>query len=248
MNFGNPYRVKAPVNIRFIDVNEEYEEEGFIEDIPAAACEIITPEAILKKAAEEAETILENAKKEALLIIEDAAERAERIYTGLTQEAWEKGFEVGREAANAQYSDLIKEAEFIREHAKTEYNEILRGMEAEIIELVIDITKKVAGNIVRTDRNLIVSIVKELISDNYKEDKITLKVSPLDYEHLILNLEEFKKNANADNIELRSDASQLPGGVVIKTRFGSIEAGVETKINLIEEAFLKIIGKGEQLL
>ena len=45
------------------------------------------------------------------------------------------------------------------------------------------------------------------------------------------------------NLDIRKDPSLNAGDVIIETPYGTVNAGVSTKLKKIEDAFIKLIGK-----
>jgi flagellar assembly protein FliH len=247
VNVGIPFQVKAPINFDTIkkmntavkEENEETEEKGDFHQ----HTEDHTQE-LIQRAQEDADAIIKEAEFEALRLMEDAQREVEEIRLVVEEEARRKGYEEGFDEAKKQYEDLIQEAEFIRGHARAEYKEVLEGMESDAINVILDIARKVIGIEISVNREDVLYLVKKAFEKCSNKENVVLKVSPEDYE--FLNGARDKLLAmieGAGELEIKKDSSLKLGACIIDTPFGSIAAGVDTKLKKIEEAFRRVIGK-----
>jgi len=240
ISLGIPFKVKIPDKCQQIAWGNE---QAQTEDGNAASGEEQNPECIIARAREEAELIIKEAELEAERIIKNAIKKAEQERAAIEERASQKGYEDGIAKAEKMYKDLLQEAEFIREHAKTEYNEILRGMEADIIDMILDISVKVVGAEIRQNRDSIVYLVKQAFEKCANKDNVVLKVSPEDYGFLAENKELLLSEVEGlEEYEIKKDFSLKQGSCIIETSFGAIDGSAHTKLGKIEEAFRQISG------
>lgn len=244
MNLGTPYNIKVPLNFHTIKQAEEIRLEEDDEELSVPRED---PADIISKAKEEAEFIIKEAEMEAERLIEKAKTEAEGIRASAAEEGRKDGYDSGIETARKEYENLINEAEIIRQHARTEYEEILAGVESDIIELVIDVSRKVLGEEIRTDRECILQLVRKAFEKCVSRDGIILRVGPSDYDVLNEKHEKLLQiMEGAGEFEIKKDYSLKPGDCIVETPFGCIDAGVETKMQKIEEAFRQVIGMQKQ--
>ena len=233
ISLGIPFKVKIPDKFQQVVLKNE---PAQTDDDSAANEEEQNPERIIARARNEAEL-------EAERIIKNAVNRAEQERSAIEEKAFQKGYEDGIAKAEKIYKDLLQEAEFIREHAKTEYNEILRGMEADIIDMILDISRKVVGAEIRQNRDSIVYLVKQAFEKCANKDNVILKVSTEDYGFLNENKELLRSEVEGpEEYEIKKDSSLKQGSCIIETSFGAIDGSAYTKLGKIEEAFRQISG------
>lgn len=241
VNLGIPMQIKSPINYQNIkkvelldDLDKEEEEEQIQED----------PAEIIENAKKEAELIVKEAQLEAVRLIELAEKEAQENGRKAYEDACQRGYEEGFGAAKKQYSDLIEEAEFIKEHARVEYLEVLEGIETDIVNLVLDVARKVIDVELSFNREDLVYLIKQAFDRCTNKDNVILKVSPDDYDYL--NESRGKLLSTVEGVgelDIRKDSALKPGACVIETPYGSVDAGVQTKLKKIEEAFLEVVGK-----
>lgn len=231
VTYGRPYQVKLPDNfLKFTD-----ESDGKTDGDEALT--EASPEELLRRAEKKSEAIIAEAKAEAQSIIDQARARAEEEAGAITEEAWQRGYVEGMESAAMQNRALLEEAEKIKQNAAEEYEKILAGMEADILELAVRIARKAVAGELKTNRDVILQLVSSALAECSEKKGAVIRVSPEDYEYLDENMERLAQlSEGADELDIRPDGSMKPGGCTVETPLGSIDAGAETRLEKIEEA------------
>ncbi len=242
VNVGSPFEIKAPLNfesIRKVSLNE-------IEDI-AAEEDVVReqdPRELTDKAREQAEMIIEEAKHEADNLIATAETEINALKTTVTEEAWQKGYEDGLNAAKSEYAALLQEAENIKLQAGQDYNKILESIENDTVDVILEIAKKVICTEISINKEDILYLIKQAFEKCSNKEGIVLRVSQDDYPYIMDNIDVLRSMIQgAPEFEVKKDASLNEGDCLVETLFGTIDAGVETKMKKIEEAFKKIKGQ-----
>ncbi len=255
ISYGVPFQVKIPITdeTNAVDDMENNPDENFMadnmDDFGIEADEPIetepvekTPEQILEIAQTEADSLLSEAETEASKIIEAARSEAAVRAVQIEEEAWQKGYAEGIEAAAKQYEETLEEADGIRREAATEHDKLLADMEDEIISMVISVSRKVVARELELDKESILSLVKQAIDQCSNKSSISVKVSPDDYECLMEKKDKLLATLEGvGDIEIRQELSLKAGACIIETPFGNMDAGVNTKLRMIEEAFNEIL-------
>jgi len=236
VTYGRPFQVIVPKKLQNIAENDIDTDEETDKDITDDF--LPNPEELLEKAKYESEQILKEAGFEAERQMEKARQEAEKKAKALQEEAWQKGYAEGMESANIQNETILAEAEEIRRSAAQEHDSIMLGLENEILELVLAIARKaVAGELV-TNKDIILQLIRDALPNCSNIESASVKVSPLDYELLISNKEEiFAMAEDADGINIKRDCTLKSGDCIIETSLGSVDAGVATRLDKIEQAF-----------
>lgn len=246
VNMGLPFQIRPVFNIntiRHVDplesVGEKKEENTASEPENRESCE-----EIIAKAREEVEFIIKEARYEAVKIVDQAQKEAQMDSLKANEEAKQKGYEEGIHQARQQYEDILNEAEFIREHAKADYQEVLAGIESDVINTVLEVAKKVIGVELSFNKEDVLYLVKQAFEKCGNKEHVVLKVSPEDYDYLVDNRDKLLSMIDSvGELEIRKDVSLKEGGCIIETPYGSIDAGVQTKFKKIEEAFRQICAR-----
>lgn len=246
VNVGGPVQIRVPVNFQTIKMayktNAKFEDENLEQEV--TEIEEANYEDIIERAKIQSEELIKAAESQAQRIIEDAEDEACERIKALEAEARQQGFEKGYEEAKNMYEHLLSEAENIREHAKVEYSEVMAGIERDAIELIMDIARRVIGEEITLNKGHLVNIVGEALGKSSNRDNITVRVSAQDYDYVLDNTDKLLSMAEGiGEIDIKKDAALKPGDCLVETSYGSIDAGVETKLRKIEEAFIKMVSQ-----
>lgn len=208
----------------------QLEEKGIllIERTPVAGRRRETAEAVLRIPAED----ISRVKSEAQKIIEKAAAEAEAV----REQAREEGHREGREDASAR----IEEALSTLNQAVLERKKIVRDAEGEILRLSLKIAEQIIRSEVSLHRDVSLNIVSEAIGRVSDREQIIVRVNREDAEYL----KRFKDRLagmldGVKSFSIIEDANIEPGGCVVETNLGFIDARISTKLKSIEEALLK---------
>ncbi len=110
--------------------------------------------------------------------------------------------------------------------------------EKEAVDLSMAIARKIVCHEIATNKETVLSVVKEALKKVVDHDKILIKINSADIQyvknHEIRFADLFE---NIENIEFEPDDTVPSGGCVIKTNSGDIDARLEKQLQAIEEAF-----------
>jgi flagellar assembly protein FliH len=242
ISVGVPIQIKSPVNYNNVKKanNLKFDVLPNIDDIK----EEEAYEKIIHRAKEEAEAIIKEAEREAVKLIEVAQIEGDKLKKSIEDEARAEGFKKGYEEAKRQYESLIKEAEEIKKNAEEEYRELLNGVESDAVNVILDIAKKVIGEEISLNKDIILEVLRKGFEKCSNKDDITIKVSPEDHDFAVKNREKILSLAGGvGKLDIKKDPSLNAGDLIIETPYGSVDAGISTKLKKIEDTFTKLIGK-----
>jgi type III secretion protein L len=171
-------------------------------------------------------------------IIEKALDEMKRKQEEVKQEcealkakAQEEGFQEGLVLLNKHFLDL-------EEHARKVYREA----QSNILKLSLQAAKKIVGKELELHPNTIVDIVLQALAPAKQSHRVTLFVNKQDKEQLEKNkgtIKELLEQLQFLNIQEREDVS--PGGCIIETESGIINASLENQWRALEQAFQRYV-------
>jgi len=189
--------------------------------------------------------LLDKARVEAASIVSRAHEEAAQI----REENMEKGYTEGRNNALQEIDEIrrkaVEESEKIIEQSQQSRIQILKSCEADMMRLVMAIARKVIDGEVQTNPDVIINVISEALCYLDKTENITvhinvnevLKVMDAVNTGLITD-----KNQESVDLEVEADKKISPGGCIIDSEEGQIDATIETRINRLEGAVQEVIG------
>jgi len=158
---------------------------------------------------------------------------------GGEEEAYRRGVSDGIKAGRLE---ILKEIEgelgLIRsliEGIQRSREEIYERIETEVVEMALAIARKVIYRVTEQDREIAVSIAREAIKRASEREMLKIKINPADYE--VLNKRRTELLQCMDGIKsilFEVDESIQPGGCLIETNRGDIDARIDSQIKAVE--------------
>ncbi len=257
-----PIVIKKKVNQNF-DVKSSTQEKGKLtyETIKKEVLEKTKSEvAILKN---EAKLEIERMKKEAVKEVElMKLEAKKKIEEGM-KEGYAKGFSNGQEEGFKKgYQDgfesgkkeslqkLIDFLNILDKSAKEISNfkeNVIRESENEIAKMSLSIAKKVINRELLLDPSVVIGVIRDALNKVYYKKKFIIYVNPLDLE--LVKKEQEKLTSILENFEsfvIKPSTQVEPGGCIVETESGTVDARLESKYEKVKESVIKAIGEENQ--
>lgn len=171
----------------------------------------------------DAQGVLETVQKDAedyRILVADECEK-------LKEQAQREGYEAGY----AEWIDKIAEIE-------TEIQKVRSDLEKMLVPVALKAAKKIVGREIELSEETIVDIVSNALKAVAQHKKITIYVNKRDLAILDAHRSRIKQifeSLEALSIRERSDIN--PGGCVIETEGGIINAQIENQWRVLEKAF-----------
>ncbi len=163
--------------------------------------------------------------------------RAQQDAISIREVAKKEGYNDGLKKAQADLKDIKDKLSGFFNCKEEVYNKV-SGC---ILEIAMEIAKKIINKEVDENKEYIISMIKGLLDDiNKTENKIILKVSPKDVEIVKDKTTEiFSGQGFEAKISVIPDNSIEDGGVILETSNGIIDATINTQIAIMEQALKK---------
>lgn len=116
-------------------------------------------------------------------------------------------------------------------------DELYRKIEKDVVEISIMIAGKIIGDIAVEGRDVVVNIAKEAIKRASDREVLRIRVAPVDYETLNKKRSELLQCIDGiKSLIFEVDESVQPGGCLIETNQGDIDARIESQLKVIKGA------------
>lgn len=196
---------------------------------------VVRPGDALEEARLEAEAIVEAAREEARRIVAEAEVAAAEAIESARQEGYREGYEAGIAAADDATRDRVRAIAAIADNVTVDKTELVRECEAEIVALVMDVARKVLDREVQTDRRIVAKMVERAMARVTGQMVLRIRVNPDDYD---LVRQHWAEALGDESLaEVMADKRVKPGGCVIDTEGGAVDAQIDTQLNEIRRAF-----------
>ncbi len=191
---------------------------------------------IKEEAEEEAKRLHEEAEEEAEKIINEAKGKAEDIIQEAKSKAFEEGRDEGFNTGKEEVERLIERLHVILNAAIDKRRIIIENTERQLVDLVLLIARKVIKVISEAERKVVIENIKEALKKVRKETEITIRVNIEDIDLTTKNKKRLISLVEGlEHITIEEDSRVDPGGCIIETSFGDIDARIATQLNVLEE-------------
>lgn len=209
-----------------------------------------TPE-LLAAAEAQAAGIVAAAEGQAVALVQQARRDAAQLLNEAKQqmEAWEReafadGYRQGMAAAEQAAAGQLQLAASMLAEAQQATHGMLADMEPEVIRLVLAVAQKVIRREIALDQQIVVEMVKESLRRLGGRAVARVRISPIDVE--ALNEVWHTLTPLARDIELVPDDRVAPGGCVVESRNGEIDAQVDTQLAAVGSQLTALAEAGAQ--
>jgi flagellar assembly protein FliH len=197
------------------------------------------------RAAEEGRRIKAEAEAEAEKLLAGAQQKAAEI-EGAAQDAFEHekadaadaGFKEGREAGyaegRAEADRLVERLQTVLERARSRREDILVETEQQIVDLALLIARKVIKIISETQKEVVKANVAEALRKIKGRGDIIIRVNVADLKLTTEHINTLIQKMEGRGIQVAEDSTVDPGGCIIETDFGEIDARISSQLAELE--------------
>lgn len=190
------------------------------------AADSVTPKLVKRESISamlDAVAILDTAREQARAILRDAENRHGETLAEAKLNGEGEGLRHYLEAIST-----------LREEADAHYAQA----EVELVKLGSAIARKIVGEELRSSEKTIVSIAREALASARRAKSIVIRAHASDARALTKQKTNLRLPA-ACTVEIQADSTLEPGGCVIESELGIVDARLETQLKVIEAALLR---------
>ncbi len=207
------------------------------------------------------EQLLQDAQKEATLMLQEAKEQAAFIQTELEKEkeqwlnierrkleeeakqvGYEEGHEMGKQQGYDECQEHIQFAQTIVLSAKEDYQQYLQSAEKTILDLAVQIAKKIIDLELHANEEAYIQLVKKAIKDTRECDYVQLRVHPVQYDAVLSHKEELSSIFPKENqFFIFPDDELKETSCIIEASNGRIDASIDSQLLEIKQKSLELL-------
>jgi len=206
----------------------------------------------------EASGLIAQAKAKAADIIRMAEEEAEALRTRLRQEAeelsrqaesqgYEDGFKAGlaegKQSADEEAARLLGLLRQLVDQAAADRARALAKLEEDFLKLSLILAEKIVRKAINDDPAWLKPLIEEVCQKLGTVTECVVRLSPEDYR--FLKTEELRLAAGGlDRVSFRPDPSLGPGGCIIETDGGTVDASLEKRLGKLAQHLMEVMYSG----
>ena len=201
----------------------------------SASREDLSVQQILRRAEDEAERIIAEARQQAALILQQNKLKvlAEK------QAGYQDGFREGQVAAQVMYEQQLAQLQKSFHEIATELSrkpeELLNGMEEELLDLSLDVAGKVIGLELSRKNKIYHVFLRKALDKLKKQEKATVYLNDREYQLFVASQPEMFSDESG-SIQFVGDDKLAPGSCLIETARGRFDASADVQLERIGKA------------
>jgi flagellar biosynthesis/type III secretory pathway protein FliH len=155
------------------------------------------------------------------------------------RDGYDKGYQDGHNKGLEEASRVLRQFDKAINDCITQREAILEEARQGVLEMVMQISRKVTFDAVRVDPESTVAMINGVIDHLVDRSKLKIKVA---HDHLPIveqNIDRFLKgSAIIKEITIEADPRVRAGGCLIETPSGDIDARLESQLEVVEDTIL----------
>lgn len=192
---------------------------------------------------------LEERRKQAQKELDEWRQEEEQRFFASLEEAKQKGYEEGYhegiqnglQEAEQQYKEQLQQASDVLQQAYEEKLHLIQEAEPFVIELSMEIAKKILQQELKEHPDSLLHIVRQSLATVYESSSISIGVAPSDFAFVQKQREQLLAVVDGQvEIKIFPDYSVQQGGCLIRTSYGSIDARIDVQLSEIKKALLSL--------
>ncbi len=157
------------------------------------------------------------------------------------QKGLKDGYQKAKQEMDSQVEGLkVQTTQVINEVVNQKVN-IFKQAERVVVDIILGFVKRVVNTEIKTNPDVIKGVTKKALEHIESIQNLTIKVNPLDIKKVKDEIQFWSPvNKNIEKASVEEDSRIAQGGCVISTEAGTVDASVETQLDIIENYINKI--------
>lgn len=170
----------------------------------------------------------------------------EEEHLRLLKEEYERGFEEGKRQAERGLSSVFRSLREAVEEVAGLRRQILMECEEDLLKLAVMVARKVIHQEISMDRLILAKVVAAAVGSVSDRDEIVIRLNPEDHRIVTAHRQLYLNGFGADRVlELKADESIPPGGCIVDTAVGEIDARIDSQV---DEIFRRLLEERNTLM
>ena len=155
----------------------------------------------------------------------------------IESDAFNKGFAEGIASGSQTVQERARRLDSVIMELEQHRDKKTLELVPDLIDLSIGIAKKIIRASVEKDRENIIAVDRLALAKlGGREEKITIRVNPDDYDTMLSSLEVLREETRLRDITIEPASSISPGGCFIETPSGEVDARIEEMLKELRDA------------
>jgi flagellar assembly protein FliH len=187
----------------------------------------------------------ELAPLEAVIVPDRPAPGSALTLDAVREQAFEEGFSAGVAHAQSQLDGPASALAAAAEQLQAMRTDAAASVEADAVDLALRIAEQAVGAAIAADPELVVEAVRGALRRLVERDRVLILVNPDDLElvrdHVARLVGEL---GGIEHCEVQAERRVRPGGAIVRTSEGEVDATLETKLARAREVLEHELANG----
>ena len=187
----------------------------------------------------------ELAPLEAVIVPERPAPGSAPTLDAVREQAFEEGFSAGVAQAQSQLDGPAAALAAAADQLQALRTDAAASVEADAVDLALRIAEQAVGAAIAADPELVVEAVRGALRRLVERDRVLILVNPDDLElvrdHVARLVGEL---GGIEHCEVQAERRVRPGGAIVRTSEGEVDATLETKLARAREVLEHELANG----
>ena len=199
----------------------------------------------LEKARQESERLLQQARDESARILQQARQDAAHILheaevklKQLEAQAYQEGLTRGENEGLAELKQASDQFDVLLSEAQKERARMLAEVESEAVRMILDIVRKILKVEPIINEQVVIRVTRAALQRLQQDISVYVYIHPADLDLLHFNLSHLASSTL--DVVLEADEKIAPGGCLIKSRTGTIDATLDSQFETVASSFLAV--------
>jgi flagellar biosynthesis/type III secretory pathway protein FliH len=183
---------------------------------------------------------LKTAAHQARAVVAAAEAEAQRIRSDAFAAGHAEGFAAGRAEAQADVGPAVAALGDAVRQLNMLQSEAADRVEPEAVELAVQIAEKVVAGAVAAEPERLLDVVRGALRTIVERERVVVLVHPDDLDLLRDGVAELTASLGGiEHLEVQEERRVGRGGAILRTSFGEVDAGIETKLARARDAVIE---------
>jgi flagellar assembly protein FliH len=183
-------------------------------------------------------------KKPGILSDPEKSVELDEVRRRAHEEAFAKGEAAGFEEGRRQAGEMIERLTQIMAQIESAWTNLIETHESRLVELLSRAVEKVVYGQAAIDQEMVKRAIIEALRVVPEPVHVQISVNPRDYEYIETVKEDFFTSIQAlKDVSVAPDPAIHQGGCHVRTKFGEVDATLESRLEAIRECLLSAGGK-----
>ncbi len=183
-----------------------------------------------------AERIIADAEEKAKKTLELTQQKAEKMVSEAHQKGYDEGLAQGLAKGESDSVQIVEQLHVMLNKVIERRNDMVEELEEQIVDIILLMVRKVVKVMSERQQSVVIANIKHALARLKRQVDVILRVNIKDLNIANEHKEKILKfNSQIKRLTIVEDTTVDPGGCIVETDYGKVDARVRTQLEEIEK-------------